>query len=93
MVPGLWRPDEVRDRLDAPVPDGPAYETTGGYVMACLGRVPVVGDEVSVPGWSLCVEAMDGRRVDRLRFTPLADESGDIDEIGMTEGSPGGESG
>ena len=33
-VPGLWRPDEVRDRLGAPVPDGPAYETIGGYVMA-----------------------------------------------------------
>jgi CBS domain containing-hemolysin-like protein len=70
-VPGLWRPDEVRDRLDAPVPDGPAYETVGGYVMACLGRVPVVGDEVLVAGWSLQVHVMDGRRVDRLRFTPL----------------------
>ena len=32
-VPGLWRPDEVRDRVRAPVPDGPAYETIGGYVM------------------------------------------------------------
>lgn len=69
-VPGLWRPDEVRERLGAQVPDGPAYETVGGYVMACLGRVPVVGDEVSVAGWSLKVTAMDGRRVDRLGFTP-----------------------
>ena len=73
-VPGLWRPDEVRDRLGALVPDGPAYETIGGYVMACLGRVPVVGDEVSVAGWSMRVDAMDGRRVDRLRFTPSEDE-------------------
>jgi CBS domain containing-hemolysin-like protein len=84
-VPGLWRPDEVRDRLGAPVPDGPAYETIGGYVMACLGRVPVIGDEVPVPGWSLRVDAMDGRRVDRLRFTPLADEPGD--EAGSSEGT------
>ena len=29
-VPGLLRPDELRDRLGAPVPDGPAYETVGG---------------------------------------------------------------
>jgi len=94
-VPGLWRPDEVRDRLGAPVPDGPAYETIGGYVMACLGRVPVVGDEVSVPGWSLRVEVMDGRRVDRLRLTPRpddADESGDIAEVRLTDRSHGGES-
>ena len=74
-VPGLWRPDEVRDRLGAPVPDGPAYETIGGYVMACIGRVPVIGDEVLVTGWTMRVDAMDGRRVDRLRFTPLEDES------------------
>jgi len=69
-VPGLWRPDEVRDRLWAPVPDGSAYETVGGFVMAVLGRVPVVGDEVDLPHWSVRVEAMDGRRVDRLRFRP-----------------------
>ncbi len=74
-VPGLWRPDEVRDRLGALVADGPEYETIGGYVMACLGRVPVVGDEVPVPGWTMRVDAMDGRRVDRLRFTPTDEES------------------
>ena len=91
-VPGLWRPDEVRDRLGAPVPDGPAYETIGGYVMACLGRVPVVGDEVSVTGWSLQVHTMDGRRVDRLRFTPRADESGDDPGSGPAQPSRPGES-
>ncbi len=92
-VPGLWRPDEVRDRLGALVPDGPAYETIGGYLMACLGRVPVVGDEAFVPGWSMRVDAMDGRRVDRLRFTPVEDESGDVAEILPTDPSRGGESG
>ena len=92
-VPGLWRPDEVRDRLGALVPDGPAYETIGGYVMACLGRVPVVGDEVSVTGWSMRVDAMDGRRVDRLRFTPVEDETGDLAKILPTDPLLGGESG
>ena len=92
-VPGLWRPDEVRDRLGALVPDGPAYETIGGYLMACLGRVPVVGDEAFVPGWSMRVDAMDGRRVDRLRFTPVEDESGGVAEILPTDPSRGGESG
>jgi CBS domain containing-hemolysin-like protein len=90
-VPGLWRPDEVRDRLGALVPDGPAYETIGGYVMACLGRVPVVGDEVQVTGWSMRVDAMDGRRVDRLRFTPLEDESESAAEILRTPPTYGGE--
>lgn len=70
-VPGLMRPDELRDRIDLSVPDGSAYETVGGYVMARLGHVPVAGDEVDVPGAMLRVDRMDGRRVDRLRVTPL----------------------
>jgi CBS domain containing-hemolysin-like protein len=85
LVPGLWRPDQVRDQLGALVPDGPTYETVGGFVMAVLGRIPVVGDEISLPGWVVRVARMDGRRVDRLRFIPVPDESptaadGDTDE-------------
>jgi CBS domain containing-hemolysin-like protein len=79
--PGLWRPDEVRDRIGAPVPDGPAYETTGGFVMAALGRVPEVGDRVDVDGWSLVVVDMDGRRVDRLRLE--RDDPTDSGEAGL----------
>jgi CBS domain containing-hemolysin-like protein len=70
VVPGLWRPDEVRERVGAGVPDGPAYETVGGFVMAALGRVPEVGDHVSVPGWRLEVVDMETRRVDRVRVAP-----------------------
>jgi CBS domain containing-hemolysin-like protein len=60
----------VRDAFDADVPDGSAYETMGGFVMAALGRVPAVGDSVHVPGWRINVVGMEGRRVDRLRFVP-----------------------
>ena len=85
-VPGLWRPDEVRERLGAPVPEGPAYETSGGYVMAELGRVPVVGDAVELPGWKVTVLAMDGMRVDRLRFVRV--ESPPADGRGAHEAGP-----
>ncbi len=61
-VPGLARPDEVRDATDVEVPDDPAYETVGGFVMARLGRIPVVGDEVEVDGAVLRVARMEGRR-------------------------------
>jgi len=70
-LPGLLRPDEVRTRIDLPIPDGSAYETVGGYVMAMVGRVPLVGDEVALPGGVLKVERMDGRRVDRVRAVPV----------------------
>lgn len=74
LVPGLWRPDQVREQLGVVVPDGPTYETVGGFVMAVLGRIPRAGDEITLPGWALRVERMDGRRVDRLRFVPVAEE-------------------
>jgi CBS domain containing-hemolysin-like protein len=84
-LPGLWRPDEVRERLRAPVPDGPAYETIGGWVMAELGRVPVAGDTIELPGWSITVLAMDGMRVDRLRFVPVGGADG-LHEKASAEG-------
>jgi CBS domain containing-hemolysin-like protein len=59
------------------VPDDANYETVGGFLMARLGRVPTVGDEVSVDGGRLRVLRMDGRRVDRLRYQP---DRGDGDE-------------
>ncbi len=74
VVPGLMRPDEVRARADLAVPDGTAFETVGGFVMAALGRVPRVGDQVEVPGAVLRVDRMDGRRVDRLRAVPRPPE-------------------
>ena len=70
VVPGLWRPDELRERVGAHVPDDSVYETVGGFLMARLGRVPTVGDEVEVDGGRLRVLRMDGRRVDRLRYEP-----------------------
>ena len=49
------------------MPDDGPYETLGGLVMARLGRIATVGDEVELPGVVLRVEQMDGRRIERLR--------------------------
>ncbi|KGN34917.1 membrane protein [Knoellia sinensis KCTC 19936] len=89
-VPGLWRPDEVLRRTGIEIPEGPAYETVAGFVMAELGRVPAVGDVVELPGWRIAVIDMEARRVDRLRFTPLPSESGPRPEPGSAseEGAP-----
>ncbi|MGN6221599.1 MAG: transporter associated domain-containing protein, partial [Microbacterium sp.] len=42
----------------------------GGYIMSVLERIPVVGDDVEIEDGTLEVQRMDGRRVDRVRFTP-----------------------
>lgn len=84
VVPGLWRPDEVRERVGLDVPDDANYETLGGFVMARLGRVPAVGDEMAVDGGTIRVLRMDGRRVDRIRFRPDP-------EAGTREGADDGQ--
>jgi len=68
--PGSLRPDELLERADVSVPEDGPYETIGGFIMSELGRLPVVGDVVSVETGIFRVERLDGRRIDRLRFTP-----------------------
>ena len=68
--PGSLRPDELLERADVVVPEEGPYETIGGFIMSELGRLPVVGDVVSVEAGIFRVERLDGRRIDRLRFTP-----------------------
>ncbi|WP_324649743.1 hemolysin family protein [Georgenia sp. H159] len=67
IVPGVLRPDELAHVAGLVVPDDGPYETLGGLVMARLGRIATVGDEVELPGVVLRVEQMDGRRIERLR--------------------------
>lgn len=68
--PGELRPDELRSRTGVRVPEGDVYDTVGGYIMSVLERVPANGDEVTLDSGILLVVRMDGRRVDRIRYTP-----------------------
>lgn len=75
--PGMLRPDELLDRAGVAVPEDGPYETVAGYLMSELGRLPVVGDTVEVPAGTFRVDRLDGRRIDRVRFTPRAAEGGE----------------
>jgi putative hemolysin len=81
VVDGRLNLADFAERTGVALPAGP-YETVGGFVMAALGRLPVTGDEVPVPGgpaevgapdpaelpagWLLRVLTLDGRRVAQL---------------------------
>lgn len=67
---GLLNLDEFHEQTGVRLPEGP-YETLAGYVMACLGHVPRTGEAVEVVGYRLEVTELDGRRVARVRITPL----------------------
>ncbi len=83
--PGILRPDELKDRAGVTVPEDGPWETVGGFLMAELGRLPEVGDTIEIATGSFRIERLDGRRIDRVRFTPLSTE-----ELTIIETEAGG---
>ena len=82
---GLTTIEEFAGLSGYVIPEGP-YDTVAGYVMARLGRLPMVGDEVgvelspcepaeedtAVPTWMFRVEEMDGRRASWISARPVS---------------------
>ncbi|HEX3787836.1 MAG TPA: hemolysin family protein [Pseudonocardiaceae bacterium] len=75
LVSGLLRGDEVSDATGFDMPEG-EYETLAGFVLAQLGRIPDVGDEVRVDGWRITVMLMDKHRIAELRLARVVEEAG-----------------
>ena len=71
--PGILRPDELLERAGVTVPEEGPYETVAGWLMSELGRLPVVGDVVDIDNGRFRIERLDGRRIDRVRYTPTAE--------------------
>jgi putative hemolysin len=69
-VDGLLNLGEFEEHTGIALPEGP-YETAAGYLLAALGRLPAMGDAVEVNGHRLTVTEMDGRRIARVRVSPL----------------------
>jgi putative hemolysin len=60
--------DEVKDllKIDSLPYEGSRYQTLGGLVMLCLGRIPSAGDHFQCCGWRFEVVDMDRFRVDKV---------------------------
>ena len=52
--------------------DDADYTTIGGLLFGTLGRLPNVGDRVTVSGAAFEIVEMDGRRVGKARVWPAA---------------------
>jgi putative hemolysin len=69
-VEGLLNLEDFADEAGFELPEGP-YETVAGFVVATLGHLPAVDDEVTVEGHRLRVTELDGRRIARVQVTEV----------------------
>ena len=69
-VDGLLNLEDFAEETGVELPEGP-YETAAGFVMSRLGALPEVGSTVDEDGHRFTVTELDGRRIARLRVTPL----------------------
>jgi CBS domain containing-hemolysin-like protein len=85
-LPGLMRPDEIRDLNGIRLPEDDDYETVAGLIGDRLARMPATGDTVVLRApdehgaqheVELTVLSMDDLRVDRIRLAlrPATSES------------------
>ena len=63
--------DEMGELVDPALEleDDEEYDTVGGFVYHRIGRVPVVGDKVTVDPFTITVVKVIGRRVGKVRVT------------------------
>ena len=64
--------EEVRETFDLDLEPSEDYDTLGGFVVAQLGRFPRQGDIVEASGAKFVVEAVEGRRIRRVRVSKAA---------------------
>ena len=62
--------DELEDLIHVDLPEG-GYDTVGGLLLDLLGHVPAEGESVDFDGHRLTAEKVQGRRIGRVRITPL----------------------
>ncbi|MDT9001440.1 hemolysin family protein [Paucibacter sp. APW11] len=77
LMDGLIPVPELKDRLalkELPEEDRGRYNTLAGMVMLLLGRLPRTADVVEWNAWRFEVVDLDGKRVDKVLVSRLADE-------------------
>ena len=71
LISGALPADALGERLGIDLPDTRDYATAAGYVLSVLKRLPDEGDAFTDQNWRFEVIEMDGRRIERLRVSPV----------------------
>jgi putative hemolysin len=75
LVDGSTSLDDLEQALGVKVDEDADYHTAAGLVLNALGRIPSTGERVRIGRWTVEIVDMDGRRIDKLLFTPAGPET------------------
>lgn len=70
LVDGGTSLDDIEQSLAIKVDPDADFHTVAGLVLDALGRIPSTGERVRIGRWTVEIVDMDGRRIDKLLFTP-----------------------
>jgi len=76
LLDGLMPVSELRARLsirELPEEDRGRYNTVAGLLMSVSGRMPATGERIDCAGWRFEVVDLDGKRIDKVLASPLAE--------------------
>jgi putative hemolysin len=78
LLDGVMPVGELKVRLDIddlPEEDRGRYNTVAGLLMSVSGHLPAVGERIECADWLFEVVDLDGKRIDKVLASRLADES------------------
>lgn len=70
LVHGRMPVDQLNTLVRSELGEGD-WDTVGGLIFSTLGHVPTVGEAIEQGGVLLMVERMEGRRITKVRLTPV----------------------
>jgi CBS domain containing-hemolysin-like protein len=76
VLDGMLTVRDANRRLALGLPENNTYTTIAGFLMARAGRMLKSGDRVQAEAGLFTVEAVDNRRISRIRFVPAGRKDG-----------------
>ena len=68
-----WMPTiEFAELLKIPLPASRRGQTIAGFLLQEFGTIPNVGEHVEAHGWRFEIVDLDGRRIDKVLVTKIA---------------------
>ncbi|HWV54181.1 hemolysin family protein [Pseudorhodoplanes sp.] len=70
LVDGRAAAGELIEKLKLPETSGD-FHTAAGFALERLAHIPAECETFEIPGWRIEILDMDGKRIDKLLFTPM----------------------